>query len=109
MDYIQEEFRRQREALAGLLLGRGPVGGEGGGAEPQVSPAPVPGRRTPGRRRSFYGERPWPPLRRTDGRRRYLYPQKALPRPARLAPCGGRTLAARRRGGLRQALPGSGR
>ena len=42
MDYIQEEFRRQREALAGLLLGRGPVGGEGGGAEPPAKGVNVP-------------------------------------------------------------------
>lgn len=33
MDYIREELRRQREALAGLLLGRGSRPGEGGGED----------------------------------------------------------------------------
>lgn len=43
MDYIQEEFRRQREALAGLLLGRGPAaGGDSEGSEPPVKRADMP-------------------------------------------------------------------
>ena len=75
MDYIQEEFRRQREALAGLLLGRGPVGGEGGGAEPPAKGVNVPAGLPAGARAGAVPERGpggprSPPLRFPGGGRR---------------------------------------
>lgn len=40
MDYIREELRRQREALAGLLLGRGSRPGEEGGEDGEGTGTP---------------------------------------------------------------------